>query len=68
MWALSALGDLPPDLVREAADGNLDADTERALGPMWMGHRDWLRQDEGRDGLEALDVQTVRFDPVDLTD
>jgi HEAT repeat protein len=67
-WALSALGDLPPALVREAVSGELDLGTERMLQPMWLGHRDWLRQDEGRDGLEALDVQTVRFDPVALGD
>lgn len=65
-WALSALGDLPPALVRDAVPGRLDFETERALQPLWLGHRDWLRQDDGRDGLEALDVQTVRFDPVDL--
>jgi HEAT repeats len=67
-WALSALGDLPPDLVRGAVSGELDHETERTLQPMWLGQRDWLRQDEGRDGLEALDVQTVRFDPADLAE
>ena len=66
LWALSALGDLSPDLVREAVGGTLDEETELALEPLWLSQHDWLRRDEGRDGLEALDVQTVRFDPVDL--
>ena len=65
-WALSALGDLDPAEVREAFGGVLDAETEGALGPMWVRQNDWLRHDEGREGLEALDVQTVRFDPVTL--
>lgn len=68
LWALSALGDLPPDLVRSVAGGELDPATEQELAPLWVGQRDWLRRDDGRDGLEALDVQTVRFDPVDLAD
>ncbi len=68
LWALGALGDLYPDLVREAAGGQLDEATEQALEPMWLAQHDWLRRDEGRDGLEALDVQTVRFDPVELGD
>lgn len=66
LWALGALGDLTPDSVREAVDDKLDEETERALEPMWLAQRDWLRRDEGRDGLEALDVQTVRFDPINL--
>jgi len=66
LWALSALGDLSPDLVREALGGALDEETEKALEPLWLSQHDWLRRDEGRDGLEALDVQTVRFNPVDL--
>lgn len=66
LWALGALGDLSPDLVKEAAGGQLDEATEQALEPMWLAQHDWLRRDEGRDGLEALDVQTVRFDPVEL--
>lgn len=66
LWALGALGDLAPDLVRSAARGTLDDETEQALEPMWLTQHDWLRRDDGRDGLEALDVQTVRFDPVNL--
>lgn len=29
---------------------------------MWRGQDDWLRT-EGKEGLDALDVQKVRFDP-----
>jgi hypothetical protein len=64
LWALAALGDLSPELVEQA--GGLDEDTKRALEPLWLAQHDWLRSDEGRDGLDALGVQTVRFDPVDL--
>ena len=67
LWALGALGDLPAEVVRQSAGGPLDGEIERALEPMWLAQRDWLRGDEGREGLEALDVQTVRFDPVDLS-
>lgn len=68
LWALTALGDIPPEVVRNAARGALDDDATRALEPIWLAQRDWLRHDTGRDGLQALDVQTVRFDPVDLSD
>lgn len=67
LWALGALGDLAPDLVRSVARATLDDETKQALEPMWLAQHDWLRRDVGRDGLEALDVQTVRFDPVTLT-
>ena len=68
LWALGALGDLSPELVRHADGGTLDDETERALEPMWLAQHDWLRRDEGRDGLEALDIQTVRFDPINLAE
>jgi hypothetical protein len=66
LWALGALGELPPDQV-QAAGGELEAEMVRTLEPLWHAQRNWLRRDQGRDGLEALEVQTVRFDPVDLT-
>lgn len=68
LWALAALGDLPPDLVRASVPDHLDAEIEQSLEPLWLAHRDWLRQENGRDGLDALDVQTIRFDPIELTD
>lgn len=67
LWALGVLGDLPPDLVH-ASFPDLDGEIRRILEPMWLAQRDWLRKENGRDGLEALDVQTIRFDPVDLVD
>ncbi len=62
MWALRALGDLPPPLVRLAAGNRLTPELEMVLRPIWLGQGDWLRT-EGKDGLEALDVQKVRFNP-----
>lgn len=63
LWALRALGDLPPALVRLQAGERLTPDVVEILAPMWHGQTDWLRT-EGEDGLEALDVQKVRFDPI----
>jgi hypothetical protein len=62
MWALRALGDLPPQLVRRMAGNRLTPEIEMVLQPIWLGQRDWLRT-EGKEGLEALDIQKVRFDP-----
>ncbi len=60
LWALRALGELPPALVRCLAGDRLTPDIEGVLLPMWLGQEDWLRQD-GKEGLEALDVQKIRF-------
>ena len=62
LWALRALGDLPPALVRLRAGTRLTREIADTLQPMWRGQDDWLRT-EGKDGLDALDVQKVRFDP-----
>lgn len=64
LWALRALGDLPPDLVRTVGAELLTPEVEAALEPLWIGQRDWLRHGVGVDGLEALDIQGVRFDPL----
>lgn len=61
-WALRALGDLPPPLVRLLAGDRLTPDLVELLMPMWRGQDDWLRT-EGKEGLDALDIQKVRFDP-----
>ena len=66
LWALRALGDLPPPLVRLQGGNQLTPELEAILAPMWHGQTDWLRA-EGQDGLEALDVQKVRFDPMNPT-
>lgn len=67
LWALSILGDLSPNDVQAAAGGRLNESMIRTLQPLWQAQRDWLRREESRDGLGALDVQTVRFDPVTLS-
>lgn len=64
LWALRALGDLPPELVRELGGDQLTPEVEEALEPIWIAQRDWLRSGVGSEGLEALDVQKVRFDPL----
>ncbi|WP_419926675.1 hypothetical protein [Candidatus Poriferisocius sp.] len=60
LWALRALGELPAALVRCLAEDRLTPDIEGVLLPMWLGQEDWLRQD-GKEGLDALDIQKVRF-------
>lgn len=65
LWALRALGDLAPEDVRLLANDRLTPDLVEVLEPMWRGQSDWLRR-EGAEGLIALDVQKVRFDPITL--
>jgi len=60
LWALRALGELPPALVRCLAGDRLTPDIKGVLLPMWLGQEDWLRQD-GKEGLDALDVQKIRL-------
>ena len=60
LWALRALGELPPALVRCLARSRMTPEVEEVLLPMWLGQDDWLRQD-GKEGLDALDVQKIRF-------
>ena len=62
MRALSALGGLPRETVRLAAGSRLTAEVTAILEPMWHNQNDWLKT-IGKDGLEALEVQKVRFDP-----
>ncbi len=63
LWALRALGDLSPDLVRQQGAELLTADLAEALSPLWVAGKDWLRI-QGAEGLSALDVQKVRFNPL----
>lgn len=63
LWALQALGRIPSEVVRAKAAAQLTDGVERQLEPFWIAQSDWLRG-EAREGLEALSVQTVRFDPV----
>ncbi len=60
--ALNALGRLPRERVRLAAGSRLTTEVAALLEPMWYGHESWV-QAAGRDGLEALQVQKVRFSP-----
>ncbi len=62
-WALRALGDVPPDEVRSEGAVLLTPETEETLTAIWIGQRDWLRN-PGQDGIEALDLQKVRFSPL----
>jgi hypothetical protein len=64
LWALRALGDLPRELVQSRGGELLTQEVEQALEPIWIGREDWLRGPSGADGLEALDVQKVRFNPL----
>lgn len=63
LWALRALGDLPRELVRERGGHLLTEEVEHDLEPIWVGGEDWLRT-SGADELNALDIQTVRFNPL----
>ena len=63
LWALQALGRLSPEVVRADASGRLTEAVERELEALWIAHDDWLRG-AAQEGLDALTVQTVRFDPV----
>jgi len=41
----------------------LTEEVERDLEPIWIGREDWLRT-SGADELDALDIQTVQFNPL----
>ena len=62
LLALRALGDLPREAVRVHAEERLTSELTAILEPMWYGQDAWLRT-TGQEGLDALDVQKVRFDP-----
>jgi len=63
LWALQALGRLPPEVVHANASDRLTDAVHGELETLWIAHDDWLRG-AAQEGLEALAVQTVRFDPV----
>lgn len=64
LLALRALGDMPREAVRLHAGTRLTAELAAILEPMWYGQDAWLRT-TGREGLDALEVQKVRFDPAE---
>jgi hypothetical protein len=51
--------------VRDRGGELLSPEIESDLAPLWLGQDDWLRS-SGADGLEALDVQKVRFSPIEI--
>ncbi|MBT2232289.1 HEAT repeat domain-containing protein [Nonomuraea sp. NEAU-A123] len=61
MLALRALGDLPRDQVERGASGPIRPETLKALEPIWIQHRDWLRRPENLGALDILDAQQIRF-------
>jgi HEAT repeat protein len=63
LWALRALGAMRPELVQQYRGELLSPEIEEYLKPSWIGQADWLRG-SGHEGLEALDVQKVRFNPL----
>ncbi|MGH8873528.1 MAG: HEAT repeat domain-containing protein [Acidimicrobiia bacterium] len=62
LWSIRALGAMPSTEVRTAAGSRLTPELEGALAPGWLGSEDWLEL-EGEAGVEALDVQKIRFEP-----
>ncbi|TMC07901.1 MAG: hypothetical protein E6J41_15300 [Chloroflexi bacterium] len=65
LWAVRALGDIPPDVVMAAAR-DLPTSLRESLEPIWIQHRDWLRV-EALGPLDALYAQQVRYDPITAT-
>ena len=63
LWALTALGDLPPSEVRQIGGPRLTDDLAELLAPLWAGQNDWLRSDDGKAGLDSLHIQKVRANP-----
>ena len=63
LWAIRTLGDIPEEEVRNLAGERLTDELETALQALWITEHDWVR--EGSDGVEALEVQKVRFNPLD---
>lgn len=61
LLALRALGDLPRAQVERSAGSGVNRETLRLLEPIWVQHRDWLRNPENAGALDILDAQQVRF-------
>lgn len=63
LWAIRALGDLPPHEAHEKAGGKLTPRLLEELEPLWVQHRDWLRTPENEGALPLLAEQQMRFEP-----
>ncbi len=61
-WALYALGGMDASIVRCRAGTRLTDKLRAALEPMWLREVDWLQTDDNP--LTALDLQKIRFDPM----
>ncbi len=60
VWATVALGGLAEADVGRVANGQLSADVERALAPMWTQSRSWLRRQQLDTPLQFMQKQTIR--------
>ena len=60
-FALYALGQISPDMVREAGSNALPESMQFALTTMWKGNFDnWVQQNHNADALRSLEQQTLR--------
>lgn len=57
-WALFGLGLLGEATVMAAARGDLEAEFQQALEPIWLGRGSWLK-DEAMTLLQFIDKQQV---------
>lgn len=64
-WALYALGCMDAAIVRCRAGARLTGELRAVLEPMWLRELDWLQTAD--DPLSALDLQKIRFDPIQPT-
>lgn len=62
VWGIYALGSMEASVVRTRAGSRLTASLAAVLEPMWLRELDWLSGDD--DPLAALDLQKIRFDPM----
>lgn len=59
MYAIRALGDLPPQEVEEALGAHLEPELRHVLEPIWVAQNDWLRSDENEGALDVLAAQRL---------
>lgn len=59
LYAIRALGDLPPQDVEAALGVLLEPELHRMLEPLWIARRDWLRTAENDGALDVLAAQRL---------
>ena len=64
-WAIYALGKMEAAVVRVRAGARLTGSLRAVLELIWLRELDWLSVDD--DPLAALDLQKIRFDPMQPT-